>query len=185
MPLIKTIDEDEADSRLAERYANLEKNRGKVSNMTRAEYSEILDLAGKLIRSSAGRDDVLSAVCWLLKDEVEHYDWVGIYFADMRTRTLKLGPFAGEPTEHTKIGFGDGICGQAAETENTFVVQDVSKETNYLSCGPVVKSEIVVPVFKDGLIVGELDIDSHMKSPFSDDDRALLEKIAEQLSELF
>jgi len=69
--------------------------------------------------------------------------------------------------------------------KTTFVVQDVSKETNYLSCSPEVKSEIVVPIFKNGKIIGELDIDSHILSPFTDDDKAFLTKLSEMVSELF
>ncbi|MBE0520488.1 GAF domain-containing protein [Candidatus Bathyarchaeota archaeon] len=64
------------------------------------------------------------------------------------------------------------------------MVQDVSKETNYLSCSPNVKSEIVIPIFKNGEIVGELDIDSHTPSPFTDEDREFLEKVCEMVSNL-
>ena len=102
-----------------------------------------------------------------------------------RKKELLLGPFEGEPTEHVKISFSRGICGKAAEIKKTFVVQDVSKETNYLSCSPKVKSEIVVPIFKNGKIAGELDIDSHTPSPFTDEDKAFLEKICEMVSKLF
>ena len=93
-----------------------------------------------------------------------------------------LGSYAGESTERTRIAFGQGICGQAADREETFLVQDVSKEANYLSCSPTVKSEIVVPVFRDSSVVGEIDIDSHMLAPFSDADRMFLEQIAELVS---
>jgi len=82
-----------------------------------------------------------------------------------------------------RIPFGRGICGQAAERKETFVVQDVSKETNYLSCSPEVKSEIVVPIMKDGRVLGELDIDSHSLAPFTDEDREFLENICRLISE--
>ena len=119
----------------------------------------------------------MQAICQLLKDRVPYYDWVGFYLGDESTRMLELGPFVGEPTEHVKIPFGRGICGQAAEREEPFLIQDVSQELNYLSCSVLVKAEIVVPVFKDGYIAGELDIDSHTSGPFSDEDRMFLEKI--------
>ena len=83
-----------------------------------------------------------------------------------------------------RIKFGQGICGQAAEKLSTFIVQDVSKETNYLACSPFVKSEIVVPIFKDGNFVAELDIDSHKLSPFSEEDKDFLEKVCEIISEV-
>ena len=100
-------------------------------------------------------------------------------------RELVLGPCVGTPTDHVKIPFGRGICGQAAEREETFIVQDVSKECNYLSCSISVKAEIVLPIFKDGRIVGELDIDSHRLSPFTDADRGFLEKVCKIVAQLF
>ena len=125
------------------------------------------------------RDGKLHAICALLEREVPYYDWVGFYLVDPACeRELVLGPFVGAPTEHTRIAFGQGICGQAADTEMTFVIQDVSQETNYLSCSPHVKSEIVVPIFKDGVVVGEIDIDSHALAPFTNADNAFLEEVA-------
>lgn len=118
-------------------------------------------------------------------DNVSHYDWVGFYLVDKtRENELVLGPFEGEPTEHVRIPFGRGVCGQVVELGKTFIVQDVSKETSYLSCSPKVKSEIVVPIFKNGEIVGELDVDSHALSPFTGEDRVFLEKICEIVSKL-
>ncbi|MGA1820054.1 MAG: GAF domain-containing protein [Thermoplasmatota archaeon] len=131
-------------------------------------------------RSIADGDDPdrLHRICVLLRDEVEHYDWVGFYLVDKeKDRELVLGPFSGEPTEHTHIAFGQGICGQAAETGRLFLVQDVTKETNYLSCSPEVRSEIVLPIHRDGELVGELDIDSHQLDPFTEADTILLEEI--------
>jgi GAF domain-containing protein len=111
---------------------------------------------------------------------------VGFYLVDPDSpRELALGPFAGAPTEHVRIAFGRGICGQAAEREETFVVQDVSEQTNYLSCSVHVKSEIVLPVFKDGKLVGELDIDSHVVAPFIGADEAFLEAVCDAVAVLF
>ncbi|HUS91799.1 MAG TPA: GAF domain-containing protein [Phycisphaerae bacterium] len=145
--------------------------------------TELLDEIEQLLRTRQG-DDALRAVCELLHGGVGHYDWVGLYRADEGSRTLTLGPFAGEPTEHAEIPFGRGICGQAAERRETFLVQDVSKEGNYLSCSPRVRSEIVVPVFREGRVVGEIDIDSHALAPFTDADRAFLERVAELVAPL-
>ena len=148
-------------------------------------FGEMLERVGELIAGASDRDEVLGAICGLLERRVAHYDWVGFYIADTDGRTLVLGPFAGAPTEHVRIAFGEGICGQAAAREETFVVQDVSKETNYLSCSPHVRSEIVVPVLAGGRLVAEIDIDSHELSPFSDDDQAFLDGVAEAVSVLF
>jgi len=136
--------------------------------------------------NGADRDEKLHAICALLEKDVAHYDWVGFYVVDpAQERELVLGPFAGAPTEHTRIAFGQGICGQAADTEMTFVIQDVSREANYLSCSPHVKSEIVVPIFKDGAVVGEIDIDSHALAPFTEADNAFLERVATLVAGLF
>ena len=143
------------------------------------DFASLLDEISSIVKGAQTRDEKLYAVCELLEKEVAHYDWVGFYLVDpARERALVLGPFIGAPTEHTNIAFGQGICGQAADTEVMFVIQDVSQQTNYLSCSPYVKSEIVVPIFKAGAIAGEIDIDSHMLSPFTDGDRVFLEQVA-------
>jgi len=128
----------------------------------------------------------LLTICRLLKKKVSHYDWVGFYIVDKKhKKELFLGPFEGEPTEHTRIPFGSGICGQAVVLKKPFIVQDVTKETNYLSCSMKVLSEIVLPIFKKGKIVGELDIDSHSLSPFTSNDKNFLENVCNIVSCLF
>ena len=148
--------------------------------MTEQNFTTHLTAIREIVASEGNtRDEKLHAICELLEREVAHYDWVGFYLVDpARERELVLGPFVGAPTEHTRIAFGQGICGQAADTEMTFVIQDVSQETNYLSCSPHVKSEIVVPIFKDGAVVGEIDIDSRALAPFTDADNVFLEQVA-------
>lgn len=148
-------------------------------------FHSLLGEAQMILDSLLGKTEKLQAICQLLSDAVPYYDWVGFYLVDVPKSELVLGPFVGEPTEHVRIAFGQGICGQAADSRETFTVQDVSKESNYLSCSPNVRSEIVVPIFKDGEIVGELDIDSHQLSPFEPQDVELLEGICEMVSRLF
>lgn len=131
----------------------------------------------KEIMLIAGQKDAFTLICQYLYDHVPYYNWVGFYLAE--GTTLKLGPYVGEPTVHTTISFGQGICGQAARLKHNFVVQDVAKEANYLSCSPEVKSEIVVPMIKKGKVLGELDIDSHYISPFDKADEEFLEWIVE------
>lgn len=126
-------------------------------------------------------DELLEKIPVLLDEYVPYYNWTGFYIMD-EEGMLVLGPYVGEPTEHVKIAVGKGICGQAAETKMTFIVQDVTRETNYLSCSPHVKSEIVVPILrKDGSVYGEIDIDSHYVAPFDERDNEFLEWIARQL----
>ncbi|MCK4640592.1 MAG: GAF domain-containing protein [Candidatus Marinimicrobia bacterium] len=138
-----------------------------------------------MIQSSQTRDEKLLNICQLLKDAVPYYDWVGFYMAERGKHELVLGPYVGAPTEHVRISYGKGICGQAAEKRETIIVQDVSGQTNYLSCSIDVRSEIVVPVFKDNRFVAELDIDSHKLNPYSEEDKKYLELVCRHISVLF
>lgn len=148
-------------------------------NLHISRIKEILD-------SPIDTNEKLKTICKLLRDSVPYYDWVGFYLVQQsREKELVLGPFEGEPTEHVKIPFGKGLCSQAAERKETIIVQDVSDETDYLSCSVKVKSEAVIPIFKKGKLVRELDIDSHTLSPFTEEDRRFLEKVCEIVSVLF
>ncbi len=147
-------------------------------------YSALLREVGAIVAGPLEQNQKLQAICELLRDRVAHYDWVGFYLIEPSATDLVLGPYAGEPTEHVRIPVGRGICGQAAETKQTFVVQDVSQESNYLSCSPKVRSEIVVPILRDGKVVGELDIDSHALEAFSEEDTAFLEGICKAVGSL-
>ena len=141
-------------------------------------FSELLGEIEELVSSQGEGKTLLKRVCGLLKKRVESYDWVGFYLVDPeRERELVLGPFAGEPTDHKRIRFGQGICGQAADLLKVFIVPDVTKESNYLSCSAQVRSEIVVPLFRGETLVGELDIDSRLPDPFDERDRLFLEKV--------
>lgn len=132
------------------------------------------------------RDKKLQDICQLLADDIDVFDWVGFYLVDPDAdRELVLGPYVGEATDHTRIPFGTGICGQAAETNETFVVQDVNEEDNYLACSMEVKAEIVVPVKKNGEFVAELDIDSHTKDSLTEGHRELLEEVCNIITTLF
>ncbi|MCC5933003.1 MAG: GAF domain-containing protein [Candidatus Cyclonatronum sp.] len=142
--------------------------------------------AEEIIASNTDRDTILLEICKLLRDTVPVYDWVGFYIADPETvRELYLGPYVGEATDHTRIPFGKGICGQVAESHKTFVVEDVHAQDNYLSCNIHVKSEIVVPILKNGDFVAQLDIDSNTLAAMDAHDQQVLEDICVKLSPLF
>lgn len=146
----------------------------------------ILEKVDDIIESDAARNEKLQSICELLNREVDVFDWTGFYLAsEDEERMLELGPFVGEPTDHSRIPFGTGICGQAAETLDTFVVQDVSKADNYLACSVDVKSEIVVPILKGEKFIGELDIDSHTKNAITPKLRELCEDICKKIAVLF
>ncbi|NER14803.1 GAF domain-containing protein [Leptobacterium flavescens] len=129
-------------------------------------------------------EDRLTAVCEFLKSSVDYYNWVGFYFRNGDKEELKLSSFAGEPTDHTIIPFGKGICGQVAVSNKNFVVPDVKAQDNYIACSINVKSEIVVPLFLKGENIGQIDIDSHAVDPFSEEDERFLEFVNEKVAEI-
>jgi len=126
-------------------------------------------------------NEKLKAICDLLESEISYYDWVGFYFKNGNKDELKLAQYTGEETEHTIIPFGKGICGQVAVSNQNFVVQDVSNQENYISCGWKVKSEIVIPIFVGKKNIGQIDIDSHTANVFTDKDEQLLEYICKKI----
>ena len=120
-------------------------------------------------------DEKLTQVCEWLQSSLPTYNWVGFYFANEAEKTLHLKAFAGAPTDHTVIPFGKGICGQVAESNANFVVADVKAQDNYIACSIYVKAEIVIPLFKDGKNIGQIDIDSHTPNAFTVEDELFLE----------
>jgi L-methionine (R)-S-oxide reductase len=125
----------------------------------------------------------LQTVVNLLHDRVEHYSWVGVYLVE--GDDLVLGPWKGpEATEHVRIPVGQGVCGAAAASGKTEVVDDVNADPRYLACFPSTRSEIVVPISREGRVVGEIDIDSDQPAAFGDADREFLERIAELIAHL-
>ena len=126
----------------------------------------------------------LTEICELLQTSMGYYDWVGFYFANEAEKTLHLKAFAGEPTDHTIIPFGKGICGQVAVSNENFIVSDVKAQNNYIACSIYVKAEIVIPLFKDGKNIGQIDIDSHTEDPFSVEDERFLVWVNKEVAEI-
>ncbi|RRJ93145.1 GAF domain-containing protein [Paenimyroides tangerinum] len=130
-------------------------------------------------------EDKLLEICKILKNEIAYYDWVGFYFRNGDKEELILGPYAGEPTDHTIIPFGKGICGQVAVSNKNFVVEDVTAQDNYISCNFNVKSEIVIPLFVDGQNIGQIDIDSNTLKAFGKEDELFLEWLNSEISKIY
>jgi GAF domain-containing protein len=143
--------------------------------------SEILAQLLELTISSVARERLPSETVRLLKENSPRYDWVGIYNLEGDDE-LALGPFLGKPSPHTRIKTDSGICGAAVREKATVIVDDVSIDPRYLACSLETRSEIVVPIFKNGVVVGEIDIDSHTPAAFSDSDRQFLERVCEILA---
>ena len=129
-------------------------------------------------------DERLLSICELLENHIDYYNWVGFYFKNGDKNELKLGPYVGEPTDHTIIPFGKGICGQVAVSNENFVVPDVAAQNNYIACSITVKAEIVIPIFVNGENMGQIDIDSNTPDPFTKDDERFLEFVCEQVASI-
>lgn len=138
-----------------------------------------------LAKSSASADALMNGIVALFHEKLTRYNWVGFYLLEKEgdRDILVLGPFKGSMTPHTRIPLHQGICGAAASTGKTIVIDDVNADSRYLACSLETKSEIVVPVFVRGKVVGELDIDSHFLAAFGPDDRKLCEHAAALLGQ--
>jgi len=147
-------------------------------------FDELKNSVEKIIRNADSREEKMLAICEILRNSVTYYDWVGFYFKNGDKPELKLGPYVGEPTDHTIIPFGKGICGQVAVSNKNFVVPDVQAQDNYIACSLTVKSEIVVPLFVNGENVGQIDIDSNTSDPFTEADERFLEFVNSKVAEI-
>jgi L-methionine (R)-S-oxide reductase len=142
-----------------------------------SSQSGSLEAIDRILNRGGDADEVLRQVVSVLHDRFEHYSWVGIYLVE--GDDLVLGPWQGpEATEHVRIPIGQGICGMAAASGQTEIVDDVDADSRYLACFPSTRSEIVVPIAYEGRVVGEIDIDSDQPAAFASDDRTLLERVA-------
>ncbi|MFD1063233.1 GAF domain-containing protein [Winogradskyella litorisediminis] len=137
-----------------------------------------------IAKDSLSKDEKLLKVCELLEKHIDYYNWVGFYFKNGDKNELKLGPYVGEPTDHTIIPFGKGICGQVAVSNKNFVVPDVNAQDNYIACSITVKAEIVVPIFVNNENIGQIDIDSNTADPFTEADERFLEFVCKQVAKI-
>ena len=142
-----------------------------------SDYAAGLEAVEEILARETEADEVLRQTVGLLADRFEHYSWIGIYLVE--GADLVLGPWKGpQATEHVRIPVGEGICGAAAASGVTEIVDDVNADSRYLSCFPSTRSEIVVPIAFEGRVVGEIDIDSDAPAAFGDADREFLEQVA-------
>ncbi|MCC9041804.1 GAF domain-containing protein [Myroides sp. M-43] len=149
-------------------------------------YQALLIEAKKILGLSDLRvEERLKKICVLLHEQISYYDWVGFYFAFHDKQELYLGPYSGPETDHTVIPFGKGICGQVAVSNETFLVEDVTAQDNYIACSITVKSEIVVPLFVNGVNIGQIDIDSNQINAFTPEDQLFLEELNSYISCLY
>jgi L-methionine (R)-S-oxide reductase len=145
------------------------------------KIEEVRQEVTQLAAAEATSHDLMRKMVKLLHERVLKYNWVGFYMLEPGANppVLVLGAFEGAMTPHTRIPLNQGICGAAASSGQTVIVDDVSKDSRYLACSLETKSEIVVPVFAHGKIVGELDIDSHFPAAFTPEHQDLVQYCAQ------
>lgn len=142
---------------------------------------EIIAELDKIAALSKSAEQLMTGIVEKLNEVMLKYNWVGFYMIEKQQGEepiLVLGPFVGAMTPHTRIPLNQGICGAAASSGKTVVVDDVKSDARYLACSIETKSEIVVPVYAAGKVIGELDIDSHFNAAFGPDDREICEYAA-------
>jgi L-methionine (R)-S-oxide reductase len=144
---------------------------------------EVVSQVEQMVDSSATRDEVLRDAVQILKQEREHYNWVGIYLVE--GDTLVLHNYIGKPTEHTHIPIGKGVCGVAVAEGANQIVGDVTRLDNYLACSVETRAEIVVLIRRDMDILGQIDIDSDLENAFTEEDEALLSRVADLIARRF
>ncbi len=144
---------------------------------------EIVGLVNEVVDSPAPLEEVLRYAVQILKQERQHFNWVGIYLVE--GDTLVLDNYIGKPTEHTHIPIGRGVCGVAVAEGANQIVGDVTRLDNYLACSVETRAEIVVLIRRDMEILGQIDIDSDIENAFTEADEELLNRVADLVARRF
>ena len=144
-------------------------------------YDDVLSSVRFAIEQAPSYTEAMAQAVGVLKEQMTDYSWVGIYLMD--GQELVLGPYRGKPSPHERIPLDRGICGAAASTKTTIIVDDVDDDPRYLACSLETRSEIVVPIMRGDDVLGEIDIDSDKKAAFGPADRELLEAVANLLAQ--
>jgi L-methionine (R)-S-oxide reductase len=142
-------------------------------------HEELLREFQEFTRSATTSKAVMEQVAQRLHEKMTRYNWVGFYVIDAKDPSvLSVGSFSGSFTPNARIPLNTGLCGAAASSGETVVVHDVSKDSRYLAGSPLVKSEIVVPIFARGKLAAELDVESYFAGAFTDPEKEFVEACA-------
>ena len=145
-----------------------------------AKNTELLQDFGYFAQSARTVDALMDHIVQRLHATMTRYNWVGFYLLDKTTRNaLVLGPHVGSFEPHERVSLEKGLCGAAATSGKTVVVNNVANDPRYLAGSELVKSEIVVPIFARKLLFGEIDINSYFANTFTKEDQEFVEGCAE------
>src|SRR5262249_54069998 len=136
--------------------------------MSEKVFAQILSEISDFAETARNLAALQNFIIEIIPQRLPYYNWTGFYMLDPGdSEMLILGPFRGAPTEHVRIPVSQGICGAAVAQNDTVIVDDVHSDPRYLACSLDTRSEIVVPIRVNGMVVGEIDIDSHDLAAFS------------------
>lgn len=145
-----------------------------------SKYKELLEELQGYARSAGEAHGLMQHIALRLHEQMARYNWVGFYLADPAfPRSLVLGPYVGSFVPLAKISFDAGLCGAAASTRKTVVVNNVAADMRYLSRTDLVKSELVVPVLAKNELVAEIDVESYFAGTFLPQDQEFVEACAD------
>jgi L-methionine (R)-S-oxide reductase len=143
------------------------------------KYEDLLREFQGLACSVSSPESLMQRMSQRVHAEMARYNWVGFYLLDRDDpNLLVLGPFTGSFTPIERIPLDRGLCGAAAATGRTVVVNNVAQDPRYLSASDIVKAELVAPVFAFKKLIGEIDVESYFAETFLEDDRTFVEACA-------
>jgi L-methionine (R)-S-oxide reductase len=144
-----------------------------------AVHEELLREFQTYARTAATGKELMEFISQRLHEKMTRYNWVGFYLVDPKDEgVLIVGSFAGSFTPNARIPLNTGLCGAAASTGETVVVHDVTKDSRYLAGSPLVKCEMVVPIFVRKKLAAELDVESYFLNTFVDAEKEFVEECA-------
>lgn len=146
-----------------------------------AHRQKLIDDVRQAVADKSTETDILQAAVELIDAFSDNFDWTGFYM--LKDSVLKVGPYIGPPTPHTVIELNAGLCGAAASQRESIVVDDVNADPRFLACSVTTRSEIVVPLLDGDTVLGEIDIDSNEPGHFTEQDRVMLEAVAQVVVE--
>jgi L-methionine (R)-S-oxide reductase len=144
-----------------------------------SKHKELLKDFGYVAQSARTLDALMDQIVQRLHDTMTRYNWVGFYLVDKtRPGSLNLGPHVGSFEPHESVSLDKGLCGDAAATKKSVVVNNAANDPRYKSSSALVKSEMVVPIFTRGALYGVIDITSYIADTYNFEEQQFVEACA-------
>jgi GAF domain-containing protein len=148
-----------------------------------SKHQELLKDFGYVAQSARTVDALMEAIVQKLHGTMTRYNWVGFYLVDKtHPSSLNLGPHVGSFEPHEHVSLDKGLCGDAASSKKTVVVNNAANDPRYKASSTLVKSEIVTPIFIRGALYGVIDINSYFADTFNLDEQRFVEACAALVS---